>query len=366
MELGQQIMDRFGSFSAEVKSISENFKGSLAEQSARIFELEQKMTGGFIGGGERRPSTPGAELIASDQYKSFVQNGARGMMRVQGTKSIMTANSGALVAPDHRADIVGLPRRKLTIRSLIPVVPTVSNMIQVPRQKTLTGTPAVVAEGALKPESSTDFELIEAPVRTIATWMTLSRQIMDDAPQLQAFLDVQLRHMVGQVEELTVLWGDGIGENILGLGPQATAYDPTVITGTGDNRMDIILRAIGQVERGSQLPATGIIVNSIDWAIMLGSKDTDGRYLAGGPFGDTAPRLWGVPVLDTLNMPVGQFMVANFQNACTLYDRMTTEVLISSEHADYFTRNLLAVRAEERIALVVRDKNAVVVGTFPA
>lgn len=364
MEFAQEVADRVRAIGTEVKSTAENIKSSQSELSARLLEIEQKMAGGFVGGGERRPSTPGAELIASDQYKSFVQNGARGMMRVQGTKSITTANSGALVAPDHRPEIVGLPRRKLTIRSLIPVVPTVSNMIQVARQKTLTNATSVVAEGALKPESSTDFELIEAPVRTIATWMTLSRQIMDDAPQLQAFLDVQLRHMVGQVEELTVLWGDGIGENILGLGPQSTDYD-TDLNAVGDTKVDTLLRAISQVQMASQLPATGIIVNSVDWASMIGLKDSTGQYLSSGPFGTTSPQLWGIPVLDTLNMPAGQFMVANFQTACTLYDRMTTEVLISSEHADYFTRNLLAVRAEERIALVVRDKNAVVVGSYP-
>jgi HK97 family phage major capsid protein len=288
-------------------------------------------------------------------------------MRVQGTKSITSASNsgGGLVAPDFRQEVIPLARTKLTVRSLLTVSPTTSNVIQHPRELVFTNNAGMVAEGALKPESNVTFELVESYVRTLATWVTASRQIMDDAPQLQAFLDVDLRHAIGQVEEMQVLFGSGIGENILGLWGQATAYN-TALNATGDTAPDTILKAIGQAERASQLPVTGIIVNSVDWAGMLGLKDTAGQYLSNGPFGTTQrPTLWGIPVVDTLNMTAGSFLVGNFQQAATLYDRMTTEVLIASEHADFFTRNLLAVRAEERIALVVKRPSALVKASYP-
>lgn len=43
---------------------------------------------------------------------------------------------------------------------------------------------------------------------------------------------------------------------------------------------------------------------------------------------------------------------------------MAIEVLISTEFADFFARNLLALRAEERLAFTVQRPNAFVTGTF--
>jgi HK97 family phage major capsid protein len=353
---------------ADLKKAANTMNTRTAELNARMTEVEQRMAGGGgFRGGYASHNSLGGEVSESEQTKAFRENGNRGMMRVQHTKSITSASNsgGALVAPDFRQEVITLPRTKLTVRSLLTVSPTTSNVIQHPRELVFTNNAGMVAEGALKPESNVTFELVESFVRTLATWLTASRQIMDDDPQLQSFLDVDLRHAIGQVEEMQVLFGAGIGENLHGLWPQATAYD-TGLDAVGDTKVDTILKAVGQAERGSQLPVTGIIVNSVDWAGMLGLKDTAGQYLSNGPFGTTQrPTLWGIPVVDTLNMPAGQFLVGNFQQAATLYDRMTTEVLISSEHADFFTRNLLAVRAEERIALVVKRPSALVKASYP-
>ena len=356
------------SLATDLKTAGDGLKRQTGELSARMTELEQLVVGGAgFHGGDVRQKSLGAQVVDDDQYQPFVKNGSRGMMRVQATKAITSASNsgGGLVAPDHRPDIIGLPRTKLTIRNIISVIPTTSNLIRHSREKTFVNNAAMVAEGALKPESDATFEQVDAPVRTLATWITASNQIMEDATRLQAFLNIRLPHAIGQVEEMQVLFGVGTGENLLGLWPQATAYD-TALNGAGDTKVDTILRAIGQAERASQLPVTGIVVSSTDWATMIGLKDSAGQYLSNGPFGTTQrPTLWGIPVVDTLNMPAGQFLVGNFQQAATLYDRMTTEVLISSEHSDYFTRNLCAIRAEERIALVVERPSALVKASYP-
>lgn len=53
-------------------------------------------------------------------------------------------------------------------------------------------------------------------------------------------------------------------------------------------------------------------------------------------------------------LKIDKFLVGNFQRAATLYDRWTPRVEVSTEHADFFTRNLVAILAEERIALASR------------
>ena len=63
-------------------------------------------------------------------------------------------------------------------------------------------------------------------------------------------------------------------------------------------------------------------------------------------------------------MPEGEFMVGAFSIAAQVIDRMATEVLISSEDRDNFIKNMLTVRAEERVALAVKIPEAIVYGEY--
>ena len=63
------------------------------------------------------------------------------------------------------------------------------------------------------------------------------------------------------------------------------------------------------------------------------------------------PRLFGLPVVLTTAMLVDKFLVGNFRAAATIYDRWTARVEVATEHADFFVRNLVAILAEERLAL---------------
>jgi HK97 family phage major capsid protein len=74
--------------------------------------------------------------------------------------------------------------------------------------------------------------------------------------------------------------------------------------------------------------------------------------------------LWGLPVVPTPAMPQGDFLVGALALAAQIYDRMSPEVLISTEHADFFTKNLVAIRAEARLALTVKRPAALVYGSY--
>ena len=75
-------------------------------------------------------------------------------------------------------------------------------------------------------------------------------------------------------------------------------------------------------------------------------KDADGKYLLGDPAASVAPVLFGLPVVATQAMTIDKFLVGNFRRAATLYDRWSPRVENSTEHADFFTRNLVAILAE--------------------
>lgn len=361
------LAEKLGTHQTEVKAALNGTKEKVNGLAASVDDLHQKMArrggGDYLGGSENK--TWGSIVTESDELPNFVRKGARGMMRVE-VKTITSASSsgGALISPDRQREVVTGPRRHMTIRALLSPGETTSNSIEFMREKVFTNAASVVAETTQKPESNITYELVSTPVRTIAHWVPVSRQAMDDAPLLRSLIDGALRFGLSYEEELQILLGAGTGENLHGLIPQATDYD-TDADLAGDTMADTILHAISQGEVESQLPMTGIVVNSTDWSTMVGLKDADGRYLGGGPFGSTAQMLWQRPVVDTPAMPQGQFLVLNGTQAAQIFDRMEAEVLISSEHADFFTRNLLAVRGESRLALVVKRKQALVHGSYP-
>ena len=75
-------------------------------------------------------------------------------------------------------------------------------------------------------------------------------------------------------------------------------------------------------------------------------------------------RIWKMPVVDTTAIAVGTFLTGAMKLGATLYDQQLASIDVAEQHADYFVRNLLALRAEERIALGNFRPEAFVDGTF--
>ena len=336
--------------------------------SSRLLALEQKLTSNDHAGGDFgtvRAKSWGGQFVASAGYKSFTGDMAhRGTIRVPMEASITIASGAfdSLAPPDRQREIVGLGRIRPTVRSLLAPGRTGSDLVQFPRLVERTNRAAPVAPGEQKPQSDYEFTVAEAPVRTIAHWVPITRQMADDTPGLMSLIDGELRYGLQRAEEDQLLYGDGVGENIAGLIPQATPYSPPFEV-QQKNQLDELLLAIAQAQE-SQIPATGIIVNDLDWKQMQALKDGEGRYLGAGPFGTVANLAWTLPVIDTPAMEPGEFLVGGFGLAAQILDRMDVEVLISSEDRDNFIKNMLTIRGEERLALAVKRPQALVHGTF--
>ena len=320
--------------------------------------------GGHIVFGGSQPSW--GDQVVNSELLTGLRNAAgkaKAQIDLTPTNAITSVpgSGGALIAPD-RADAVAMPRRRLTIRDLLGRGTTGSNMIEYPRQVVREVNAATVAEMALKPESSFGWELAQAKVQTIAHWVGASRQVLDDGGQLRTLIDGELRYGLALLEEMQLLLGDGAGTNLLGLIPQATAYDATGEAANA-SKFDVVLNAIAQAER-ADLPATGIVVNSTDWLRLQGLKDSEGRYIGSGPMGTAMATAWGLDVAPSASMPAGKFLVGNFANSATVYDRMTPVVLLSTEDRENFVRNAVTILAEERIALAVRQPRALIYGDY--
>lgn len=368
-----------GSLSAEVKQkadellvaqaklgdAQQKIEERIEQLSTRNTDLEQKLAARRGGGGDQVKSL-GQLVIENDKIKAFAAAGGKGTVSVSVQNAITSAagSAGSLITPDRETEIVGIPRRQMTIRQLLQQGRTTSNSIEYGRMKTRTNNAAVVAEGVQKPESNYEWEQADAPVRTIAHWVPVSRQAMDDVPLLQSEIDGELRYGLDFVEEAEILKGDGTGQHLHGLVAQATDFAvPSGFVVQAPSKIDVLRLAILQASL-AEYSADGIVLNDIDWADIELTKDGENRYIFASVVQLVGPQLWGRPVISTQAMDVSEFLVGAFRMAAKIYDRMDTEVLISSEDRDNFIKNMLTVRAEKRLALGVKRPGALVTGDF--
>ncbi len=345
----------------------------MADLSTKMEDLEtsnadlaQKVAARQTGGPER-PKSMGQQAVESDQMKDFLANGCKGNVRIQVQQAITSAGAGVsagdIIWSDRETDaIVGIPMRRMTIRQLLTQNRTISNLVEYAKMKTRTNNAAFVSEGVQKPESDYIYEQADAPVRTLAHFVHVTRQAMDDAAMLQGEIDGELRYGLDLVEETALLTGDGVGQNLSGLVTNATAYSAAFST-TSANMVDQLRLALLQVFL-AEYPATGIILHPTDWARIELTKDANFNYLFVNNANLRGPTLWNQPVIDTQSMTEDDFLVGAFRAAATIYDRMDAEVLASSEDRDNFVKNMITVRAEKRLALAIKRPAALIFGDF--
>lgn len=369
-DLIKLLNDNHGEVVKKAEENEKKIEAEFASIKSQMTEIEQKQARkSQFGGSAEAPKSLGARVVESEKVKAFFEaghanrSGKNIIVDVPETKTVSTIFSGSIVAPDYRPDIVGMPQRKLVVRDLVAPGTTGGNLIEYVQQTARQLNAAPVAEGALKPQSDGTYALISAPVRTIAHWMNASTQVLDDMSLLRSFIDSEVEYGVNLAEENQLINGDGTGQNILGLIPQAVAYSGAFAI-TGETQFDRLLLAVLQVEL-NLFPCDALVVNPTDWRKMQLTKDSMGRYIGGGPFANTIQSVWNLPVVTSLAMTAGNFLCGSFKFGAQIFDRQQTSVQISTENQDNFIRNLCTIRGEERIAFAVKRPAAFVYGAFP-
>lgn len=356
----------------EIDKVLTEWNTKFAGVQGELSSLEQKMV---TRGNEsaKQEKSWGEQFVEGAQFKSRSESGSVSSYR--GTighevKQVTSAAAGGLIRSMRETEIVSLLRERRVVRDLLRTVPIQTSSVDYPTQTTRTNAAAPVAESGAKPYSDYAWSSASAVVRTLAHLTKITRQALDDAPRLVGEIDSEMRYGLGFVEERQFLYGTGVGQNLLGIIPQATVF--AVPAGfalrpatPGVTKIDVLRVAMLQNSL-ALLPADGIVLHEIDWTDIELTKTTDGGYLFSQPQGSVEPRMWALPVVSTPAMVAGDFLVGSFKLGATVYDRMGVEVLISTENADDFEKNLATMRAEERVAIAVKRPQAFTTGTFTA
>jgi len=357
-----------GEVSAELKEKTDKALSELGDVTTRLGDLEKRAARERVGGDPDEKSL-GDIVVEAAGAQSF-DSSYRGMIKVKADRAAITSanttvgagrSQGTSLVPGARVPgIFGLPERQLTIRDLVMPGQTASSSIEYVKETGFTNNAAPVAETTAKPYSDLTFDMTSSPVRVLAHLFKASRQILDDAPALRSYIDGRARYGLRFVEENQLLNGSGTGQNLHGLVPQATAFNPA-FAAADETAIDRLRLAVLQVVL-AEYPATAFVLNPIDWAKIELTKDAGGNYIIGNPQGSLTPTLWNLPVVSTQAMAAGEFLTGAFSFAAQIFDRMDIEVLLSSENVDDFEKNLFTIRAEERLAFAVYRPESFVTG----
>ena len=279
--------------------------------------------------------------------------------------AVGVATSGVLQI-DRTPGITLEARQILTVRDLLSARPTTMQVVDFVKVNTPMANAVPQVEASAKAENAVTFNSVSEKVRTIATWIPASKQILDDFTELMGFINSTLPYYVNLAEEIQLLSGDNTGENLHGLITQAAAFSTGLLSSSkGWNKIDIIGRAIQQITTAKELDPTFVILHPNDWWEMRLTKDGFGRYILGDPQTNVRPSLFGLDVVYTTSIANGTFLVGSGNPiASEIRDRMEMQVEISTEHQDFFTKNLVAVRGEKRVVLVVKRPNSYITGSF--
>ena len=349
-----------GQVSADTKTALEKLGLEQREFAERLVVLEQNGTA------HREASTGaetwGSQLIKHAGYEAFAGGHAQ-KMRIE-VKNTLTG-SDANVAPARAPGVVGGAFQPLMLESFLPSTPTSSNAVEFTRENVFTNAAAETAEGAAKPETSLTWTLVNMPVSTVAHWIKISRQLAADSRALAAYVDSRMRYGVNLKVEQQLVVGDGTAPNISGIMDTGnfTAHGIANAALGSTLKKLVLIRQIMAASYTAGYPADAVLLSPAEWAAIEIELMTvaAGQTLYSVSEGGT-PRLFGVPVIQSIGMAADTVAVGAFSQAYMIHNREGVVVEMSDSDSDNFTKNLVTIRAERRLALATERPAAVRAG----
>lgn len=196
---------------------------------------------------------------------------------------------------------------------------------------------AVVAEGAGKPESALVAKIREAALETIAHWVQVSRQSLEDSNRMRQIVDGLLIRGV-RYKEHTLL--------------ADTIASATLPTHANADLLAAIRGAIGAVEGMGYYP-NAVMLNPADWADL--DIAVMGSTLNGPVVRQT---FWGLTVVSTPKQAAGSATVGDFRSGVSHFRRSSASVYVSDSHASTFTSNIFTLLGEARAKSAIVRPNA--------
>ena len=195
-------------------------------------------------------------------------------------------------------------------------------------------TAAVVPEGTAKPEAAFTVTPRSAALDTIAHWVQITRQALEDASYIRSLIENKLRRGLLNKAETDMA---------------AALVAATLPAATGADLLTAIRVGIGKVEAAGFTP-NAVALNPADYAAL--DVSVMGATV-GGPVQQQT--FWGLRAVAVGAIAAGTAYVGDFSTGATLFDRGVTNVFLSDSHASLFISNILVILAEARLKSAVTE-----------
>ncbi len=335
---------------------------------------------------DRLAKTIGRLFVESKGYKDVQDAGfpgewSTGPMEFD-TKGTLLEGAGApgagtggglLTVPDVAPGVVSTLFQIPRVANLFAQGTTTSNTVRYVVEGTATNNAAGVAEAGAKPESILALSTKDEPIKKIATVLQVSDEMLEDAAQVESYINARLSLFIQLREDVSVLRGAGTND-LAGIldssrGISTNAGGTAGGYAAADTFSMQIFKAMNGIRGSAFLEPDAIVMNPADWQTIRLARDTANQFYGGGPFqgpygaGDmfqasglasgALDHLWGKPVVVTSTMNAGTALVGCFQQGALVWRRQGITVEATNSHSTNFTFNLVAIRAEERLGLTV-------------
>jgi HK97 family phage major capsid protein len=315
-----------------------------------------------------QPRTLGEAFTRSAEFQAMRASGATRMSRVE--VAVPDAQRAFLGTdyPSVPTRVPGIltPNRDtpLTVLDLIDRQTISSNTVSWVQEVAAPSGATEVAQGELKPESTWEVELKEDSAATIAHWIDIARQAIEDESMLQGYINGRMVYGVEKRLNAQVLNGNGTAPNLRGI---LNTSGIGTYTGLGTDSYLVQLRKARTVAELSEYVPDGVVLHPSDWETVELDTNDNGSFRAIASVADGAVRrVWGLTVVSTPSIAQGTALVGAFREGATLWERTGINVYITDSDGDKFRRNILTMLAEKRAALSVWRPKAYVKVTLTA
>jgi hypothetical protein len=220
-------------------------------------------------------------------------------------------------------------------------------------------------EATIKPLSEVGYTLRTATVKTLATIMPFAKQMLEDATALESLVDSRMREFLELSKERQILYGDNSNDQMQGILTHPDIHSYLWSSGIiGDTKLDAIRRA-STLAMLSFLPPDGVTVHPNDWEDIELTKGTDGHYIfLQIPTGSGVTSVWRLSVVESSVIDEATALVGSYGLGSVLWMRSEAEVSVSDQNRDWWEKNMIGFRVEERCAQSVIRPKAFVDLTF--
>jgi HK97 family phage major capsid protein len=286
------------------------------------------------------------------------------------TKTPGTFSSPVSLLPPQLWPQVVHPEHESRILDRLPATQIEAPSLEFVQHLSSTGSPAIVAEGATKPEISFVAQKVLAVAQKVAchialTWESLTDPGPSGLQSWMGYVQGEIFKEVMDFENKQLISGTGGSTQIQGfLGGFPNLgilqHNAALDTGTGVTALDSFEIAIAAMRTGSALAEPNLVImHPWTWSNLRRVKDGFYRFLvAPGPTQDETKTLWGMPVISTIAAPPGWAVMLDTTKYGFAVIREALTMRVGYDSGD-FTANMQRIVVEERLTQAIVRPTAV-------